>query len=79
MFHFIGGVDYAPLAELGLSSYSFEYNPSGGIIERKLILRTIDDNLVEPNETYFLNITTQAYHVKIGKKATITIVDDDGK
>ena len=62
-------------------------------IERRkklLIIRTIDDNIVEPDEAYilFINTPTSGFspalpvsRVIVGENgtATITIVNDDGK
>ena len=84
-FKYLGGEDYEPLAQLAQNTHTFIYDVSGGIIERKLLLRPIDDDLVEPNETYCLNISvitsspTGGRHVKIGEMAEITIIDDDGR
>ena len=61
-------------------TYVFE---SCGEEAKKLIIRPLDDNLVEPDETYNLTIklVSQNPYVKIGKNGTttITIYNDDGK
>ena len=59
-------------------NYSFEY----GEETKELIIRPLDDNLVEPDETYNLTIklVSEVHYVKIGKNGTteITIYNDDG-
>ena len=66
-------------------SYSFDDKEE----KKSLIIRTIDDNIVEPDETYILNITTVTAgdsaklqgRIIYGENATvnITILNDDGK
>ena len=49
---------------------------------KKLIIRPLDDNFVEPDETYNLTIElVSGDYVKIGKNrtTTITIYNDDSK
>ena len=60
------------------------YNPTfyAGETRHRLILDPIDDDIVEDNEFYFLNITgTSSNRVTIGRYpiTRITIQDDDGK
>ena len=67
-------------------SYSFKDREE----KKLLIIRTIDDNIVEPDEIYilFINTPTKGFspglpvsRVIVGENgtATITIVNDDGK
>ena len=61
---------------------SFDYRESGGIIEQKLLIYIIDDNLVEPSEKYSLKIevlNSTDERIKTGENTVITILDDDGK
>lgn len=62
-------------------NYSYSFN---GVNETKeLVIRPIDDNLVEADETYTLTVHLESSypHVKIGENdtATVTIYNDDGK
>ena len=50
--------------------------------EKEILLRIIDDNLVEYHETYTLAINiTGHHHILAGENSTanVTIYDDDGK
>ena len=78
----VKGIDYV------YQNYSFSFEDGEKV--KSLIIRTIDDNIVEPDETYELVIDTittgfsaktPSSRVIKGENATttITIVDDDGK
>ena len=69
---------------------NYSYSFKDGEKKKLLIIRTIDDNIVEPDETYILSINTPTKgfdpglpvsRVIVGENgtATITIVNDDGK
>ena len=74
-------------ADFVFQNYSYSFYD--GEEEKVLIIRTIDDNIVEPDETYILNITTLTTGISARTQsriiygehstATITIQNDDGK
>ena len=85
---YIGGLTDDTAPDYVFQNYSYTFEPT----EKKkiLIIRTIDDNIVEPDETYilFINTPTKGFspglpvsRVIVGENgtATIKIVNDDGK
>ena len=72
---YIGGVDYVSQTYFR----SFEDNDT----TYRLIINPIDDNIVEPDETYNLTFTFVANRGRIrpgeNHTTTITIYDDDGE
>ena len=75
--YFVGGLDFHN------ENYFYSFKDENDTY--KLILNSIDDNLVEPDETYYLNVmlTGGKYHgIRIAREyqtAVVTIIDDDGK
>ena len=70
------------MAQLNQQLQSFNYRETGGIIEQKLFIHAIDDNLVEPIETFSLAIivlNSTGKPIISGENTVITILDDDGK
>ena len=69
-------------ADYEYQNYSYSFNSVNQT--KELIIRSIDDNLVEADETYTLIVKLKPpypQHVKIGENGTttITIYNDDGK
>ena len=89
VYIYIGGLtDDTEGADFVFQNYSYTFDHREE--EKLLIIRTIDDNIVEPDETYilFINTPTKGFspglpfnRVIVGENgtATITIVNDDGK
>ena len=79
--------DCAKGADFVFQNYSFSFDD--GEKKKTLIIRTIDDNIVKPDETYILNITTVTAGISArilsriihgeNSTVTITILNDDGK
>ena len=74
MKKFVGGEDYV--------FENFTEMIENMVHEKKILLRIIDDNLVEYHETYTLAISITGYRrILAGENSTanVTIYDDDGK
>ena len=77
--HFAGG--YADNeGDYTYQNYSFTFNSTDE--EYPVIIRPIDDNIVEPDEYFTLVVSlvgSPAHFMIDNESATITIFDDDGK
>ena len=78
---YVGGYTDAEGVDYVYQNYSLSFKD--GETSKLLIIRIIDDNIVEPDENYTLviNANTLNGRIIVGENGTttITILDDDGK
>ena len=76
---FVGG--YADInGDYIYQNYSFSFNSTDE--EYPVIIRTVDDNIVEPDEYYTLVISlvgSPAHFMIVNERVNVTIYNDDGK
>lgn len=61
-----------------LSSTELSFSP--GDTEKNIVIQTVNDELIETDETFFVNLSTTSQVVQINERVTtITITDNDGK
>ena len=61
-------------------NYSFSFNSTDE--EYPVIIRPVDDNIVEPDENYTLYVvlvSKPAHFMTVNERVTVTIYNDDGK
>ena len=61
-------------------NYSVTFNSTSDTYP--LIIRPVDDNIVEPDEYYTLVmslVTTSTHFMMVNERVTVTIYNDDGK
>ena len=77
--HFVGG--YADNeGDYTYQNYSFTFNSTDE--EYPVIIRPIDDNIVEPDEYYTLVVSlvgSPAHFMIVNERVNVTIYNDDGK